>query len=186
MNFIKTYFSHPLLKWPLLFGLATGVLCFLYFLALYALGVPPLGNPKSLDFGINIIMMTAAVWYYRRRVGHGMLHLWEGLSICYIVNTVGAFVTGWLIYFFVTQVDPNVFTQYVVNSRNLLIGGKADIVKTLGENGPLQFQNMLNGLSHLQPGELITDELAKKSALAVLPVLVISLLFRKQDYNVLR
>ncbi|MBC8155242.1 MAG: DUF4199 domain-containing protein [Bacteroidetes bacterium] len=185
MDFLRTYFSHPLLKWPLLFGLATGVLCFLYFLALYGLGVPPLGNHKSLDFGINIIMMTAAVWFYRRRVGNGMLHLWEALTICYLVNTVGALVSGWLIYFFVTQLDPDVFTRYVLNSKNLLMTGKTDIIKTLGENGPLQFQEMLDGLTNLRPGELITDELAKKSALAVLPVLIISLLFRKQDYSIL-
>ena len=185
MDFLKTYFNHPLLKWPLLFGLATGVLCFVYFLALYALGIPPLGNHKSLDFGINIIMMTTAVWFYRRRVGHGMLHLWEGLSICYLVNTVGALVTGWLIYFFVTQVDPSVFTQYTVNSKNLLLTGQKDIIKTLGENGAQQFQSMLDGLNRLQPSELITDELAKKSALAVLPVLIISLIFRKQDYSIL-
>jgi hypothetical protein len=182
MNEIRTYFSHPLLRWPLLFGLATGLLCFGYFLVLYALGIPPLGNHKSLDFGIHIILITATVWYFRRTVGQGRLHLWEGLTIGYVVNTVGAFVTGWLIYFFITQVQPDIFTQYLANSRALLLQGKAEIVDKLGA---AQFQSLLAGVGQTKPGDLITDEIVKKSALAVLPVLIISLIFRKQDYSVL-
>jgi hypothetical protein len=38
----------------------------------------------------------------------------------------------------------------------------------------------------MEPEVLITDELTKKTALAVLPVLIISLIFRKQDYSILR
>lgn len=183
MNQIRQYFNQPLLKLPLLFGLMLGILGFLYFLALYLIGVPPLGNHKSLDFGFHIILMAVAVWYYRRTVGQGYLHLWEGLTICYVVNSVGAFLTGWLIYFFITQVDPGVFTEYVTNSRNLLVQGKAELVKQLGNE---QYQTLLRQINETQPGDLITDELVKKTALAVLPVLIISLLFRKQDYNVLR
>ncbi|GAA4452666.1 hypothetical protein GCM10023189_16440 [Nibrella saemangeumensis] len=183
MNRVTNYFNTPLLKVPLLAGLTTGVLAFLYFLALYALGVYPLGNHKSLDFGIHIIMMIAAVWYYRKYVGNGYLHLWEALGICYILNTVAAMVTGWLIYFFVTQVDPSVFQEYLANSRQLLLNGQADISKTLGAD---QFENLLKDVRNTKPTDLIVDELWKKTALAVLPVLIISLLFRRQDYNVLR
>ncbi|MBC7569746.1 MAG: DUF4199 domain-containing protein, partial [Spirosoma sp.] len=39
--------------------------------------------------------------------------------------------------------------------------------------------------STMQPGILLPDELTKKTALAVLPVLIISLIFRKQDYTIL-
>ncbi len=183
MKSISTYFSHPLLRWPLYFGLATGLFCFIYFVILFAIGIPPLGNHKSLDFGIHVIMMTGAIWYYRRTVGQGRLHLWEGLTIGYMVNTVGAFVTGWLIYGFITLLHPEIFTEYLANSRALLLRGQADIVKQLGKD---QFQTLINGVANTKPGDLITDEIVKKSALAVLPVLVLSLIFRKQDYSVLK
>ena len=183
MNKVIDYFNHPLLKIPLLVGLVTGVLGFLYFLALYSLGMPPLGNHKSLDFGIHIITMTATVWYYRKYINNGMLHLWEGLTLCYLINTIGALVTGWLILFFVTQIDPAVFQQYLENSRDLLLEGQKELTKELG---PGQFKTLLNNINRIQPGDLIYDELFKKSALAVLPALVISLLFRKQDYSILQ
>lgn len=182
MNRILDYFRHPLLKFPLLAGLMTGVLCFLYFLALYALGVPPLGNIRALDYGIHIIMLVATIWYYRKTIGHGRLHLWEGLTIGYVLNTVAALVTGWLIYFFVTQVDPGVFAEYVVNSKKLLLEGKKQIIDQFG---PETFAEQWQKVSTMQPGVLLPDELTKKTALAVLPVLLISLIFRRQDYSVL-
>ncbi len=182
MKNILNYFAQPLLKIPLLAGLATGLLCFLYFLGLYAVGVPALGNIRVLDYGIHIIMMIATVWYYRKYIGHGRLHLWEGLTIGYVLNTVAALVTGWLVYLFVTQIDTGVFAEYVVNSKKLLLDGKKQITDQFG---PETFAQQWAKVSTMQPGVLLPDELTKKTALAVLPVLIISLIFRKQDYSVL-
>lgn len=183
MKRILNYFNHPLLKIPLLAGLLTGVLCFLYFLALYAIGVPPLGNIRVLDFGIHIIVMAATVWYYRKYIRHGQLHLWEGLTIGYVLNTVAALVTGWLIYLFVTQIDPGVFAEYIVNSKKLLLDGKKQLTDQFG---PETFAEQWKKTINMQPSLLLPDELSKKTALAVLPVLIISLIFRKQDYSVLQ
>ncbi len=182
MKAIIAYFSHPLLKIPLLAGLATGMLCFLYFLGLYAVGVPALGNIRVLDYGIHIIVILATVWYYRKYIGQGRMHLWEGLTIGYVLNTVAALVTGWLIYLFVTQVDPGVFTEYVTNSKKLLLDGKKQITDQFG---PETFAQQWTKVITMQPSVLLPDELTKKTALAVLPVLLISLIFRKQDYSVL-
>jgi len=183
MKTIVAYFNHPLLKIPLLAGLLTSVLCFLYFLALYAIGVPALGNIRVLDYGIHIIVMIASVWYYRKYIGHGRLHLWEGLTIGYVLNTVAALVTAWLIYLFVTQVDPDVFAEYIVNSKKLLLEGKKQITDQFG---PETFNEQWTKAINMQPSILLPDELTKKTALAVLPVLIISLIFRKQDYSVLQ
>lgn len=183
MKAIFAYFGHPLLKLPLLAGLITGVLCFGYFLTLYALHIPALGNARVPDYGIHIIMIVATVWYYRKYVGHGRLHLWEGITIGYVLNTMAALVTGWLIYFFVTQVDPGVFAEYIVNSRKLLLESKKQIVDSLG---PETFNEQWTKASTMEPAILLPDELTKKTALAVLPVLIISLIFRKQDYSVLQ
>lgn len=183
MKSILNYFGHPLLKIPLLAGLLTGVLCFLYFLALYAIGVPALGNIRVLDFGIHIIVMVATVWYYRKYIGHGRLHLWEGLTIGYVLNTVAALVTGWLIYLFVTQIDPGVFAEYIVNSKKLLLESKKQLTDQFG---PETFAEQWSKTIKMTPGVMLPDELTKKTALAVLPVLIISLIFRKQDYSVLQ
>ena len=176
MRSFLNYFNQPLLKIPLTFGVATGGTAFLLFLGLYFVGVMPLGNKRTLDFGIYLIMMIGACWYYRRKIGQGYMHFWEGLTICYVVNSVGAFVSGWLVYLFVTWVDPSVFVGYLAEMKQLLLQGKPELVKNIGE---AEFQTMLRNVAETQPGELITDELSKKTVLAVLPILIISLLFRR-------
>jgi hypothetical protein len=183
MNTFLSYFNNPLLKYPFFGGLITGIFCFVYFLSLYALGIPPLGNIRVLDFGIVIIMMIATVWYYRKHVGHGTLHLWEGITICYVLNTIAALMTGWLIYFFVTVVNPDVFAEYVINSKKLLLEGKKQLIDQFG---PETFAEQWQKVSAMTPGVLLPDEMTKKTALAVLPVLIISLIFRKQDYGIYR
>lgn len=160
----------------MMFGAATGVMAFLFFLSLYAVGAMPLGNDRVLDFGIFLIMMIAATWYYRRKIGLGYMHFWEGLTICYVVNTVGAFVLGWLIYFFLRFGDPELFVRYLAEMRQLMMNGKVELVKNIGE---AEFQTLLSGVARLTPGDMITDELGKKTVLAVLPILIISLVFRR-------
>jgi len=148
------------------FGAATGIVAFLFFLGLYSMDVMPLGNKRSMDLGIFIIMMAASCWYYRKKIGDGYMHFWEALTVCYVVNTVAAFITGWLIYLFITFVDPTVFSAYLVEMKQLLVQGKGELVKNIGET---------------KPEELITDELSKKTVMAVLPILIISLILRRQN-----
>lgn len=176
---IKDYFNKPLLKVSLLFGLATGVMAFLFFLGLYALDVMPLG--KILDFGIYIIMIAAACWYYRKHVGNGLLHLWEALTIGYVVNCVAAFISGWLMYLFITFVDPALFTQYTSEMLELLDKGKDELIKNIKEP---EYIKMYQEVKNMQPSVVIKDEVSKKMLMGIIPILVISMIFRKQSYGI--
>ncbi|MEO6284707.1 MAG: DUF4199 domain-containing protein [Dyadobacter sp.] len=180
MKSIIAYFDKPILKVSLLFGLATGLLVFVFFLGLYLMDIVPLGNNKILDFGIHIILIAGACWYYRKKVGNGFLHLWEALTIGYVVNTIGALIAGWLIYFFVTYIDPSVFTNYLDEMKTLMLAGKTELVKNIGEP---EFVKMYNGVGSMERSEIIMDEVSKKTVMAIIPILVISLIFRKQDYG---
>ena len=181
MKSIIAYFNKPLLKVSLIFGLITGVLVFLFFLGLYFMDIVPLGNNKILDFGIHIILIAGACWYYRKYVGNGFLHLWEALTIGYVVNTIAAFINGWLIYLFITYVDPSVFTNYLAEMGSLLEQGKEDLVKNIGNT---EYLKMFASIQAMDPSEIITDEISKKTVMAIIPILIISLIFRKQDYGV--
>jgi hypothetical protein len=182
---MSNFFSHPLLKIPLLSGAVTGGLVILYFLALYAFGIESVlyvRTMRPLDFGFYLIAMVATAWYYRKYVNKGMLHLWEGLTICYVVNTVAALFTGWFIYLFITQIDPVVFTRYVADLRAFQIGDKAAFIKQFSQEA---FVQQLAKTEATQPADLIWDEMLKKSLMTVFPALIISLIFRKQDYSVI-
>ncbi|SEJ64804.1 Protein of unknown function [Dyadobacter koreensis] len=181
MKSLLEYFDKPLLKVSLVFGLITGVLAFAFFLGLYAIGIVPLGNNKVMDIGIHVIMIAGGCWYFRKKVGNGFLHLWEALTIGYVINTVGAFINGWLIYLFITYIDPAVFTNYLQEMGTLLMSGKEELVKNIGNS---EFLKMYASIQAMEPSEVITDEISKKTVMAIIPILIISLIFRKQDYGV--
>jgi len=179
MQSIIDYFNKPILKVSLAFGAITGLLAFVVFLGLYFLKIMPLG--KVLDFGIYLIFITTACWYYRKYVGNGFLHLWEALTIGYVVNCVAALVNGWLIFLFITYIDPNIFTQYTADMLHLLQAGKTELVKNIQEP---EFIKMYNDVKSMQPSVVIKDEISKKMLMGIIPILVISLIMRKQDYGI--
>jgi hypothetical protein len=181
MQSIIEYFNKPILKVSLVFGSITGLLAFVFFLSLYWMGIVPLGNHKVFDIGIHMILIAGACWFYRKNVGNGFLHLWEALTIGYVVNCVGALINGWLIYLFITFIDPEIFTKYTAEMISLLNGGKAQLVKDLTE---AEFLKMYKEVQSMQPSVVIKDEVSKKMLMGIIPILVISLILRRQDYGV--
>jgi hypothetical protein len=180
-----SFFGHPLLRIPLIAGLLTGALAILYFLVLYAVQVESVlyvRNLRPLDFGFYLIAMGVTVWYYRKNVNHGMLHLWEGLTICYIIYAVAAFLTAWFLYLFVTQIDPGTLTQYIADQKKFLLSEQAEYVKQFSKE---TFAQELARAENTKPGDLIWDEIFKKFIMTIFPALIISLVFRKQDYSII-
>lgn len=179
MNSILKFFNLPLLKIPLLFGLIAGLLGFGYFLALYFLEITPLGNNRVLDFGFFVILNAVCCWYYRKEFGKGVMHLWEGITIGYVINTFGALVLGWLIYIFVEFIDPSVLTAYISDMQALLTSTKENITEEM-KMSDADYQTLYNDVSNTKAGDLIMDEFGKKTIMGVLPVLVLALVFRKR------
>lgn len=106
------------------------------------------------------------------------MHLWEGLTIGYVLNMTAAFLTGWLVYLFVTIIDPQIFTDYLNNMEHLLLDGKEKLVEQIGEE---EFGVLLSNVKDTDPSTLISDEISKKFVIGIIPILLISLFFRRQQ-----
>ncbi|KAB7732677.1 DUF4199 family protein [Rudanella paleaurantiibacter] len=185
MSAETSFFSHPLLRVPLIAGAATGALAIAYLLVLYVMGVESVLYVRSmrpLDFGFYLIAMGTTLWYYRKYINGGLLHLWEGLTICYVINVVAALLTGWFIYLFISFVDADLFTRYIADLLKFQTSDKAAFVKQFSEEA---FAAQIAKTKATQPAELIWDELLKKSLMTVFPALILSLIFRKQDYSIM-
>lgn len=181
MQSIIDYFNKPILKVSMVFGAITGLLAFIFFLALYFLKASPLSNVRVLDMGIFIILISGACWYYRKNVGNGLLHLWEALTIGYVVLCIAAIINGWLIYLFVTYIDPGVFTDYISAGLHLLDQDRKTQLSYLSES---EFLKMYKEVQNNKTSVIIKNEIVQKAILGIIPILVISLIFRKQDYGV--
>jgi len=181
MQSIINYFNKPVLKISLIFGVITGLLAFVFFLALYFVGVAPLSNIRVLDMGIFIILISGACWYYRKNVGKGLLHLYEALTIGYVVLCVAAIINGWLIYLFVSYIDPSVFTNYIDAGLQLLAKDRKTQLSYLTDP---EFVAMYKEVQLNKPSIIIKNEIVQKFIIGIIPILIVSLIFRKQDYGI--
>lgn len=173
--------NKPLIRVPVFFGLLAGLVVFCYFLLLYGLGYLPLGSKKEISVGFNVILMGVAVWYYRRTSGEGYVHLWEGLSICYLSNFVAALISGSLIWLFLTYIDPTVLVKYIEENLKIAALTKAEVIKQMDEP---TYQQLVRSLKTTTPAAVFGDEIIKKLFLGAIPALLISLYFRRQKpYN---
>lgn len=183
MNAILAYFNKPILKQSLLFGLATGIAAFLFFVGMYLVGAQPLGGVRSLDMGIYIILIFSGLRYYRKHYGNGLLHLWEALTMGYVITCVAAIINGWLIYLFVTYIDPSVFTDYISHALEVLTQGRKSQTGYLSDK---EFLALYEKVKTNNPSILISNEISQRLLMAIIPILVISLILRKQDYSILQ
>ena len=178
MQSVINFLNKPLLKLPLLFGVIAGVVCFLFFLLVQSLEKFS-STSRALDVGFFTIIIAAATWYYRKKVGQGYLHMWEGISIGYVVWITGALVCGYLssLYFYFS---PKALTHYQGILRQSLLVNKAEAIKVWGNES---FQQKLADIDKLEPSSFIFDEFRFTLMLVVMPILLISLVLRKQHPN---
>jgi Protein of unknown function (DUF4199) len=155
------------------FGVLAGIACFLFFLAFYALKPNPLYYYK-LDLGLVIILIWAAMWYFKRNNG-GILHFYQAFSIGFLTNIVAAFISGILIYLFIIYVDMQPFTAWIAQSKAVLMKDKESFVKIMNE---ANFERQLVSLDKSKPYQIILDVLMFKQ-LAIIPIGLLSMVMRK-------
>lgn len=174
---------HPIVKTSFLFGLAGGLVSFSYFLLLYARGADALGNLKMLDLiSSSLLFVIVSIWYYRRMVRKGFLHLWEGLAVGFLTNLIGAVLSASCVALFISFVDPAILTSHIAALERLLLDNKAVYVKQGGEQG---YAAQLKNLVTITAGTMFWDELIRKVFLiGIFPVFITSIFLRKQEYSI--
>jgi uncharacterized membrane protein len=163
----------PIVKKSLIFGSIAGVLCFLFFLVMYSMQPNPLALRRP-DLGINIIMIGAAIWYFKRDRG-GYLHFYEGFSLGFLTNIIAALFTGVLIFLFLQYVDRVPFQEWMEAGKLLLVQDRERSKDLMNEE---TYQQLLRSFDQKTPAVIIGDELIFKQ-LAVIACTLFSMAMRK-------
>lgn len=174
MQNVINFFNKPLLKIPLAFGGLAGIVCFLFFVITQSIGKFS-STSRALDVGFFGIIIAAACWYYRKNINQGYMHIWEGISIGYVVWLFGALLCGYLTsaYFYFL---PENLGRYKENLRQSLLTNEAEAIKSWGKETFLQ---KLSDISLLEPSSFIFDEFRFTLLLIIIVILIISLIFRR-------
>lgn len=160
-------------RMSLLFGLIAGLACFLFFIVMYFMQDNPLSLRRP-DLGINIILAGAAIWYYKRKNG-GYLHFYEGFSIGFLTNLIGALLTGILIFLFLQFIDIQPFENWMSESKQMLIDDRERSKDLMNEE---TYQALLKSFDNKKPSVIILDELFFKQ-LAIIAISLLSMAMRK-------
>ncbi|MFN4145595.1 MAG: DUF4199 domain-containing protein [Runella sp.] len=170
-----SFFNKPLLKIPLAFGAMAGVSCFAFFVFIQQLEKFS-AQSRTLDIGFFVIFIAAACWYYRKNIGKGYMHIWEGLSIGYVVWISGALVCGYLTYFYFL-LSPAALQNYKDITRRSLTVNQEDAIKVWGKE---LFDEKMTQIAQLEPSSFIFDEFRFTLLLIIIPILLLAVFFRKQ------
>lgn len=174
MQNVINFFNKPLLKIPLVFGLLAGVVCFLYFLLTQSLDKFS-ATSRALDVGFFSIIIAAACWYYRKHIGGGYFHIWEGISIGYVVWLTGALLCGYLSFIFF-YFSPEALVHYKNTLRQSLVTNQTEAIKAWGKETYVQ---KLSEIDLVEPSSFIFDEFRFTLLLIIIAILLIALIFRK-------
>lgn len=169
--------KNRILNISLFFGLTAGLLCFIYFLIMYFSLDDPLANRRP-DLGLNIIMIGAAIWYFRRK-NNGYIHFYQGFSVGFLTNLIAALLSGILIFLFLQFVDYKPFETWLANSKQMLIEDRPRSQELMDEK---TYQALLKSFDNKSAALIILDELVFKQ-LAVIAVTLFSMGFRKIKQN---
>ncbi|MFC3810191.1 DUF4199 domain-containing protein [Lacihabitans lacunae] len=159
--------------YSLIFGSLAGIGCFLFFIGMYNIKFNPLSFTRP-SIGINIILIWAAIWYFKRNHG-GFIHFYEGFSIGFLTNIIGAFVSGVLVYLFIEFYDYTPFTTWVIEGKALMLKEKETFSKILNDE---TFRKQMLSFDSLKPYQIILDDLMFKQ-IAIVPISLLSMALRK-------
>ena len=163
-----------ILKLSLTWGLVAGLVCFIFFLMMYAIDDNPLIK-KRPDIGINILFIFLAIWIFKRR-RNGYLHFYEGFSIGFLTNLTAALVSGISIYLFLKFYDIQPYLNWNLYSKQFLMEQKEALDSVINEE---TFKLQLKSFDEVKPYRVILDDLMFKQ-FAIVAIMLISMALRKQ------
>lgn len=163
-----------LLRYTLIYGSLTAAVCLLFFVGMYYVSPNPLGVRRP-DIGFNILFIFLSIAFFRRQRG-GYLHFYEGVSIGFLVNLLGAVLTGIGIYLFVVFYDSTPLTTWTAEGIKEMYNNRETFDKILDKNN---FDRTIVSLKNVKPYQLLLDEIMFKQ-FAVIPITLISMALRRQ------
>jgi hypothetical protein len=175
-------FNKSFLKNILLYGFISGLLTLLYCGLIKLSGQIPLDGKKAPSIILSVICMVLAVKSYRKSNSDETLHFWEGFVVANLTNLVGACVSAFGLYVWLSSDGNTILAEYISQTISMLQmpAVKLGYIKDMGIES---FNSIIAGFKILSPKNIAVDEiigLKGKMPLGVLVSVMISLYFRRQ------
>lgn len=151
--------NKPLVKVPLKYGIAGGVISIILFLTLYFSDGNPLTSIRVFDFILLPIFIFFSIKEVRDYHWGGKIAYWQGMTAGLFCYMVIALISGLFIWVFLEKIDPAVFVQHKQENIAILTGDQQNWVEQLGSEG---YEQALEDVSAMTPFSLAADDFIKK------------------------
>lgn len=173
-------FKNPLIRVPLKYGLVGGALSIFLFVLLYLLGKNPLIVYRGFDFSFLLlpIFIAFSMKEFRDRWNGKTLKFGEGMTVGFINYMTIAIVSALFTYIFLSVIDPDLLTGYIVDRSSMLMEMKSEMVDNLGEK---VFEQTLGNIRESTAYIIALDDFLKKIIIGLFLTIIISVIFKKQS-----
>lgn len=168
----------PLVNIPVRFGLIAGVLGAILVIVLYYLGKHPFLFPIYFDFRVILfaILMYFTLKEYRDFHKEGLLHLWEGLIMCFIFVTVFALMSSAIIFVFAT-LEPKFVQSFITLFTNQVKQFPPHIIEQIGKDN---FERNLKELAATTSFGMARSYFSQSYIISLFISIILSVVLRKQ------
>lgn len=170
------------LKFGVVFGLVSTILCIGYFYLTLLLGNNPLGGSKAISYFLMLGVFFLLLWSFRTKEKVGILHFHQGLFVILIEHVVACSFFALFIWLSLQYLNPDLLIRHKEESTIFLKFIKKDLVKTIGEDG---FSQGLMDISSMTPASIALDEFKKRLTILLFFGLIASFIMRRSTITII-
>ncbi|MFN8153262.1 MAG: DUF4199 domain-containing protein [Bacteroidia bacterium] len=136
----------PVIRTALNYGALSGLGSFIVFLALYFMGINPLGPASWAGAWVPVVFMVLSSRHYKYVENGGFLFYWQGFRIGLLTACSGALVYGVLSWAFVKIADPGILDAFKQQSLEALEMTEGIMKSMMGEAAYMQSIESINNM----------------------------------------
>lgn len=169
-----------MIKVPLKYGIAGGLLVVLVFVVLFLLGENPLLMLQPFDFMLLPLFLFVSIREFRDVHNGRLMFFWQGMTVGFFCYIIIALVSSVFIILFLEFCDCNLLAEFITNKVEILESGKARVIEEMGQ---ATYDKTVTDVEATTAFIVSLDNLLKKCILGLLFTIMLSMILRTKPKN---
>lgn len=164
------------LKYGVIYGILSSVLCMVYFYVTLSLGMNPLGGGKAISYFLMLGVFFLLLHNFRVKEKNGILHFHQGFFVVLVEHLVSCLLYTLFIWLSLQYFNSGLLLKHKKESTIFLNFIKPDLIRSIGEDG---FRKGLEDIRSMTPLSLAFDEFKKRFAILLFFALIATFIMRR-------
>lgn len=172
--------NNPMIRVPLKYGAAGGLMVILAFLVLFFLDDNPLLVLPPIDFVLLPLFLFFSVKDFRDNHNGKVMYFWEGMTVGFFCYISVAILSGLFVLGFLEVCNCNLLADFITNKVAVLESEKARVIEEMGQ---ATYDKTLSDTQATTTFIIALDVFLKKCILGLLFTIMLSMILRTKPKN---